>query len=102
MESYWGEIVRRRMGWGLRGRIYRVFERVGDAVDGVLPESAAIAFSAIRRHKRNVGIYPNLLHPKTFNEKVLHLMVFDRRPILTTLQDKYASREYVRNRVSNQ
>jgi hypothetical protein len=90
------------MGWGLRGRIYRVFERVGDTFDAVLPESAAIAFSAIRRHKRNVGVYPNLLRPQTFNEKLLHRMVFDRRSILTTLQDKYASREYVRNRVGDQ
>jgi hypothetical protein len=47
------------------------------------------------------GVYPNLIRPTTFNEKVLHRRVFDRRPILTTLQDKYAVREYVRARIGD-
>jgi hypothetical protein len=67
-------------------------------VDAVVPESALIAFTAFRRHKRTFGVYPNIVRPKTFSEKVLHRMVFDRRPALTTLQDKYAVRDYVRDR----
>jgi len=53
----------------------------------------------MRKHKRRFGVYPNLIRPKTFNEKVLYRMVFDRRPLLTRLQDKYAARDYVRERV---
>jgi hypothetical protein len=87
------------VGWGLRGRAKRALERI---LDAVVPEAAAIAFLAMRRHKRNVGVYPNLIRPKTFNEKILNRMVFDRRPILTRLQDKYAAREYVRERIGNE
>jgi TupA-like ATPgrasp len=63
------------------------------------PEPAATALCAMRRHKDEFGSYPNLLRPRTFNEKVLYRMAFDRRPILITLQDKYAAREYVTQRV---
>jgi hypothetical protein len=87
------------VGWGLRGKAQKALER---ALDAVMPEAAVIAVSAMRRHKRYVGIYPNLVRPKTFNEKILHRMVFDRRPILTRLQDKYAAREYVRGRIGNE
>jgi len=88
------------VGWaGVSGGTFRrVLERT---INAVVPEPAAIAFSAMRRHKRRFGVYPNLVRPKTFNEKVLHRMVFDRRPILTTLQDKYAVRDYVRERVGD-
>jgi hypothetical protein len=84
------------MGWGLRGKARRVLERT---VNAVVPESAFSTFHAMRRHKRDFGVFPNLIRPKTFNEKVLHRMVFDRRPILTKLQDKYAVRDYVRERI---
>jgi len=84
------------MGWGLRGKVSQVLEHAAEAV-GL--ESAAIALCALRRHKAEYGRYPNLLRPRTFNEKILYRMAFDRRPILVTLQDKYAAREYVKARV---
>jgi hypothetical protein len=102
------------LGWGLRGKAQRAFERTVEAaqrvfertVEAVLPERAAlllertiIAITASRRYKRNFGVLPNLIRPKTFNEKVIHRMVFDRRPILTTLQDKYALRDYVKEKI---
>jgi hypothetical protein len=68
-------------------------------MDAVAPESVLIAFYGMRRHQRAFGIYPNPLKPKTFSEKLLHRMIFDRRPILRQLQDKYAVRAYVRDRV---
>jgi hypothetical protein len=80
-----------------------VLERTTQAVERAAQaaglEPAAIALCAMRRHKAAFGRYPNLLRPRTFNEKVLHRTVFDRRPILITLQDKHAAREYVRQRV---
>src|SRR5579859_1497194 len=86
------------MGWGLRGKTQRALERT---IDAVVPERAAVAVSAMRRHKAKFGVYPNIVRPKTFNEKVLHRMVFDRRAILTTLQDKYGVRDYVKERVGD-
>lgn len=87
------------MGWGLRGKAQRAIERT---LDAVVPENAPfIAFQGMRRHKRVFGTYPSLIRPKTFSEKVLHRMVFDRRPILTELQDKYAVRDYVRQRIGD-
>jgi len=86
------------MGWGLRGKAQRTLEHtVGAVVPG--SEFVFIAFQAMRGHKRNFGVYPSLIRPKTFNEKVLHRMVFDRRPILIQLQDKYAARDYVREKL---
>jgi hypothetical protein len=38
-------------------------------------------------------------HPKTFALKVTHRIAHDRRPILTVLSDKYAVREYVKEKV---
>lgn len=64
----------------------------------VLPEMASIAIAASLRYKRAFGVLPNLIRPKTFNEKVIYRMVFDRRPILATLQDKYALRDYVKEK----
>jgi hypothetical protein len=84
------------MGWGLRKKAMRLLMRTMDAV---APGSVLIAFYSMRRHKRAFGIYPNPLKPKTFSDKLLQRMIFDRRPILRQLQDKYAVRAYVRDRV---
>jgi hypothetical protein len=39
----------------------------------------------------------NLKHPKTFNEKLQWLKLYDRRPEYTTMVDKYAVKDYVAN-----
>jgi len=84
------------MRLGIRGKVRSLLRRT---VEAVVPEPALIAFAALRRHKQALGVYPNLISPKTFSEKVVYRIVFDRRPILTKLQDKWAVREYVRNRI---
>ncbi len=38
-------------------------------------------------------------NPKTFNEKIQWLKLYDRKPLYTILADKFAVREYVINRV---
>jgi TupA-like ATPgrasp len=53
----------------------------------------------IRMHRAAHGKYPRLVRPRTFNEKILHRKVFDRRPVLTQLADKYAVRHYVAQRL---
>lgn len=48
---------------------------------------------------KSLGYAPNLSSPNTFNEKVLHKMLFDRRRILTIFADKLAVRDYVEQRL---
>lgn len=49
-----------------------------------------IELARCRRHRR---------HPRTFNEKVLYKMVWDRRPILVTYADKVAAADYIARRL---
>ena len=44
----------------------------------------------------------NLKNPRTFNEKLQWLKLFGRRPIDTTLSDKYAVKEYIAKTIGNQ
>lgn len=45
---------------------------------------------------------PNLKNPKTFNEKLNWLKLYDRRPEYTTMVDKYEAKKYVSDRVGCQ
>jgi len=65
----------------------------------VLPEAVFASARLVLRYTRRSGKLPDLFAPKTFNEKMLYRLLFDRRPILTMLADKYAVREYVKERV---
>ncbi len=48
----------------------------------------------LRYYKVN-GCFPNFRSPTTFNEKVWHRLVYDRRRILTILADKYEARRII-------
>lgn len=45
------------------------------------------------------GTFPRIIRPVTFNEKVLHRILFDRRAVFTQLADKAAVRSYVEQRI---
>jgi TupA-like ATPgrasp len=64
-----------------------------------VPRVVRDLISGIRTHRAAHGAYPRLLLPRTFNERILRRKVFDRRPLLTQLTDKYAVREYVAQRL---
>jgi hypothetical protein len=53
----------------------------------------------IRWHRNTLGAFPNIVNPVTFNDKVLHRNLFDRRALLTQFADKAAVRAYVRSRL---
>jgi hypothetical protein len=53
----------------------------------------------VQMHRGKHGVFPNVLNPKTFNEKCLHRKVFDRSPLLAQVADKYAVRDYVETRL---
>lgn len=45
---------------------------------------------------------PNLKNPKTFNEKIQWLKLYDRKPIYTMMVDKYDAKEYIRSIVGSE
>ena len=47
--------------------------------------------------KLRVGMELNLDNPRTFNEKIQWLKLYDRKPEYTQMVDKYAVKEYVAN-----
>lgn len=52
--------------------------------------------------KCRMGYDLNLDNPKTFNEKLNWLKLYDRNPFYTTLVDKYAVKQYVSNKIGPQ
>ncbi len=50
---------------------------------------------AKKRFRRRLGYELNIENPRTFNEKIQYKKIFDRRPILTLIADKYRVRQYV-------
>ena len=49
----------------------------------------------IRRHKKIFGYTPDFRNPQTFNEKIIHRILFDRNPVYTALADKLKARIYI-------
>lgn len=49
------------------------------------------------KYYKNFRRFPDLKHPKTFNEKLQWLKLHDRKPIYTTMVDKYEAKQYVAN-----
>ena len=51
---------------------------------------------------RNVGYEPNLENPKTFNEKIQWLKLYNHNPLITKCADKYLVKEYVKEKIGEQ
>lgn len=49
-----------------------------------------------------MGYRLNLENPTTFNEKLQWLKLYDRKPIYTTMVDKYAAKEYVAKKIGQE
>ena len=56
-------------------------------------------YFVVRRHWHIHGRFPRLIRPRTFNDKVLHRILFDRRAVLTQATDKASVRDYVEARL---
>jgi hypothetical protein len=70
-----------------------------ELLQSLIPELAQDVVLTARAYRRSHGVFPNILFPKTFNEKVLARSLFDRRPILRQFADKFAVRSYVSKRL---
>jgi hypothetical protein len=65
----------------------------------LLPENFRTAVSIMRDFRAKFGYFPNILFPRTFNEKSQARKLFDRRKKLALWADKYAVREYVQTKL---
>lgn len=55
-----------------------------------------------REYRLNMGKKLNLVNPKTFNEKIQWLKLYDRKPEYTIMVDKLAAKEYVSNLIGQE
>ena len=46
-------------------------------------------------YRIHFGVYPDLEHPKTYNEKLNWLKLHDRQPQYTDIVDKYTVKKYI-------
>ena len=63
-----------------------------------LPDPVYLWIRFVVRHR----YLPNLLSPRTFSEKVLAKMLFDRRPMLTVAADKLRARDFIAETIGTQ
>ncbi|MFP3471421.1 hypothetical protein R0J90_15380, partial [Micrococcus sp. SIMBA_144] len=52
--------------------------------------------------KLRMGKSLNLKEPKSFNDKINWIKLYDRRPIMTDCADKYMVRNYVREKIGEE
>lgn len=64
----------------------------------ILPDSLYIRLKYFQHFKK----FPNLRNPKTFNEKLQWLKLHDRNPEYTKMVDKYAVREYIKEKIGEE
>lgn len=53
-------------------------------------------------YRTSMGRWPNLKHPRTFNEKLQWLKIHDRNPLYTTLVDKCRVKKWVADRIGEE
>ena len=53
-------------------------------------------------YKMKTGKDLNLEHPRTFNEKIQWLKLYDRDPLRTQLTDKYLVRDYIKDKIGEE
>ena len=63
----------------------------GKKLVGLIPAKPWLSY----RFRRKLGYSMDWKDPKTFNQKLQWLKVYDRKPIYTTMVDKYEAKKYV-------
>lgn len=53
-------------------------------------------------YKAIIGKAPDFENPRTFNEKLQWIKLYYRNPLYTVISDKFASREYVREKIGEE
>ena len=55
-----------------------------------------------KAYKLNIGNMLNLKEPKTFNEKLQWLKLYDRKPEYTQMVDKYLVRDFIKEKIGEE
>lgn len=72
----------------------------GLAAHGIIPMSDKIYLELL--FKERMGYPLDLDNPRTFNEKLQWLKLYDRRPKYTMMVDKYAVKQYVADKIGSE
>ena len=65
---------------------------------GWLPDKLYLSL----RFRCRMGYWPNFKEPRTFNEKINWLKLYNRKPEYTKMVDKYAVKDYVAAKIGNE
>lgn len=84
------------------GHFVRWFKRgIGWRLDIAIPQIGKLLGPIVEERlvfRRDVGYFPHLRHPRTFNEKICNRKLFRPLPQAAMLADKFAVRQYVAER----
>lgn len=75
--------------------IQRIFRKVLKLCAPLLPDKIFLRL----RYRVEMGKALNLEHPRTLNEKIQWLKLYDRQPHYTTLVDKLLVKDYIRDKI---
>lgn len=75
-----------------------IYNGVWDAIAHILSDEAYLKFKYRLRFKKEL----DLKNPKSFNEKLNWLKLYDRNPQYSTLADKYEVKEYVVKKIGKE
>lgn len=54
------------------------------------------------KFRKNLGRWPDMRNPKTFNEKLCYLKLHRREPVMSVMVDKHEAKQYVSQRIGEQ
>lgn len=95
-----GRILRILFPYRMKLRVYnRKLENVRPNV-GLTREQWAEKIK--EQYREKIGHEPDLEHPKRFTEKIQYRKLYDHNPLYSTLADKYAVREWVRDKIGEE
>ena len=75
-----------------------IYNAFWDSLAHMMSDEAYLKFVYKRRFKRTL----DLTNPKSFNEKLNWLKLYDRNPLYSTLADKYEVKEYVAKKIGEE
>lgn len=76
-------------------KAYHDYFTVDGTYTSLLPDKVYLK----KLYKKRMGKELNLKNPETFNEKLQWLKLYDRNPEYTTMVDKWAARDYLKEKV---
>lgn len=76
----------------------RTVKEIGKKIVGLIPDKMWLSW----QFKRRMGYKMDWENPKTFNEKLQWLKVYDRNPLYTTMVDKYEVKKYVADKIGEE